>query len=87
MDYGSTSFLARLRRTFLSNPVGARVVLPDGSLAVVRRVLDTEHGRSYRVQCIDRNGRFRAHAGLSCWYSGDELRLHYYSVSAAEMAS
>jgi len=87
MNNGSTSFEARLRQSFQSNPVGSRVILPDGSLAVVRRVHDTDTGKVYKVQGIDLYGRFRALGGLSCWYSDDELRLPYWSASIAEDAA
>lgn len=85
MSNGSTSFEARLRQTFQSNPIGSRVILPDGSLAVVKRVHDTDTGKVYRVQGIHRNGRFRALDTLSCWYSDDELRLPYFTASVREV--
>ncbi len=85
MNNGSTSFEARLRHNFQSNPVGCRVMLPDGSLAVVRCAQDTDTGRSYKVQGIHLNGRFRALLGLSCWYSGHELRLPYFTASIREV--
>jgi hypothetical protein len=79
---GSTSFVDRLRADFHNNPINMRVVLPDGSLAVVKRVHETDGGRVYKVQGIHPNGRFRALQGVSCWYSADELQLHYYTARA-----
>ncbi len=85
MDQSITTFEGRLRETFQSNPVGARVILPDGSLAVVKRVHDTDTGKVYRVQGIHQNGRFRALDTLSCWYSDDELRLPYFTASVRQV--
>ncbi len=77
----STLFLDQLRQDFHINPINTRVCLPDGSLAVVRRFVDTDEGRAYRVQAIHRNGRFRTLESVSCWFRHDELRLIYYSAS------
>lgn len=77
----STSFEDRLRSQFHSNPVNMRVVLPDGSLAIVRRVECTASGKSYKVQGVGEDGKFRALVGVSCWYSADELRLPYWTAS------
>ncbi len=66
---------------FLQNPVNRRVCLPDGSLAIVRAVRGVGRDRLYKVQGIDRDGRFKHISLLSCWFSGAELRLHYYSAS------
>jgi hypothetical protein len=77
----STPYLDQLRQDFHTNPINTRVCLPDGSLAVVRRFHDTSQGRVYRVQGIQRNGRFRTLGALSCWFRHDELRLVYYSAS------
>lgn len=65
---------------FLDNPINCRVVLPDGSLGMVRQVQDTDQGRFYKVQGIDSDGHFRAYQSISCWFSVDELRLVYFSV-------
>jgi hypothetical protein len=83
----STSYLDELRNEFLSDPVHTRVVLPDGSLAVVRCVLEVDEGRVYRVQGVHPNGRFRALESISCWFRADELRLFYYTASIREVAS
>ncbi len=72
---------------FHDNPINSRVILPDGSLAVVRRFLDTDGGRVFRVQGVHRNGRFRALESISCWFRSDELRLVYYTASIREVAS
>jgi hypothetical protein len=66
---------------FHDNPTNFRVILPDGSLAVVRSFLDIDEGRVFRVQGIHRNGRFRALQSVSSWFRADELRLVYYSAS------
>jgi len=87
MNNGSTSFVERLRSKFLSNPVNMWVVLPDGSLAVVKSVSEANDGKLYKVAGIHPNGRFRALAGISCWYSADELRLRYWSASVSEVAA
>ncbi len=87
MYQGSTSFVDELRNEFLSNPINMRVVLPDGSLAVVRRVIETDTGKLYRVQGVHQNGRFRALEGISCWYSADELRLFYFTASIREVVA
>ncbi len=72
---------------FQDDPINSRVILPDGSLAVVRRVLDTDEGRVFRVQGVHRNGRFRALESISSWFRADELRLVYYTASIREVAS
>ncbi len=77
----STPYIDQLRNDFHHNPIGSRVCLPDGSLAVVRRFVDTDEGRAYRVQGIHRNGRFRRLESVSCWFRDDELRMVYYSAS------
>ncbi len=86
MYQGSTSAVDELRNEFLSDPVHMRVVLPDGSLAVVRRVLEVDEGRVYRVQGVHQNGRFRALESISCWFRSDELRLVYYTASIREVS-
>jgi hypothetical protein len=65
---------------FLDNPINRRVILPDGSLAVVKLFQDTDRGRIYKVQGLRPDGRFRALATLSCWFTADELRLVYYTA-------
>ncbi len=72
---------------FHDDPINSRVVLPDGSLAVVRRVLETDEGRVYRVQGVHQNGRFRALESIFCWFAEAELRLIYYTASIREVAS
>ncbi len=72
---------------FQDDPINSRVILPDGSLAVVRRVLETDEGRVYRVQGVHQNGRFRALESISSWFRADELRLVYYTASVCEVAS
>jgi hypothetical protein len=42
---------------------------------------DTDRGRIYKVQGLRSDGRFRALGTLSCWFTVDELRIAYYSVS------
>lgn len=66
---------------FLDNPINRRVVLPDGSLGIVRQCQETAQGRVYKVQGIDKNGHFRAYSSLSCWFRQDELRLEYFTAS------
>ena len=87
MNHCSSSVVDRLRSEFASNPINMRVVLPDGSLAVVRCVVDGASGKSYKVQGIHQNGRFRALSGISCWYSEHELRLSYSVASVVEVAA
>jgi hypothetical protein len=65
---------------FLDNPINRRVILPDGSLAVVKLFQDTDRGRIYKVQGLRPDGRFRALGTLSCWFTADELRLVYYTA-------
>jgi hypothetical protein len=72
---------------FHTDPLNKRVCLPDGSLAVVRRVIETDTGKLYRVQGIHQNGRFRALDGVSCWYSVDELRLPYFVAYVRDVAA
>jgi hypothetical protein len=71
---------------FHDDPINSRVILPDGSLAVVRCFLDTNECRVYRVQGVHPNGRFRALESISCWFRADELRLIYYTASIREVA-
>jgi hypothetical protein len=66
---------------FLDNPINRRVILPDGSLAVVKLFQDTDRCRIYKVQGLRPDGRFRALGTLSCWFTADELRIAYYSAS------
>ncbi len=77
----STAVPLDLVEDFQNNPVGSWVCLPDGSLAVVRRFLDTDEGRVFRVQGIHRNGRFRALQSVSSWFRDDELRMVYSLAS------
>lgn len=65
---------------FHENPIGWRVVLPDGSLAVVRRFEEMPEGRRYRVQGVYLNMRFRKLQGPS-WFAEDDLRLFFYTAS------
>jgi hypothetical protein len=65
---------------FLDNPINRRVILPDGSLAVVKLFQDTDRGRIYKVQGLRSDGRFRALGTLSCWFTAHELRLVYYTA-------
>jgi hypothetical protein len=66
---------------FLDNPINRRVILPDGSLAVVKLFEDTDRGRIYKVQGLRPDGRFRALGTLSCWFTAHELRLVYFTAS------
>lgn len=66
---------------FHQDPINSRVLLPDGTLAVVKAFQDTDQGRIYKVQGIHRNGRFRKLDSISCWFSANELRLFFYSAS------
>jgi hypothetical protein len=66
---------------FLDNPINRRVILPDGSLAVVKLFQDTDRGRIYKVQGLRPDGRFRALGTLSCWFTAHELRIVYYTAS------
>jgi hypothetical protein len=81
MEQNSTALPRDLVADFHNNPIGRRVVLPDGSLAIVRRFSDVDEGRVFRVQGIHRNGRFRRIESASCWFRDDELRMVYYSAS------
>jgi hypothetical protein len=66
---------------FLDNPINRRVILPDGSLAVVKLFEDTDRGRIYKVQGLRPDGRFRPLGTLSCWFTAHELRIVYYTAS------
>jgi hypothetical protein len=66
---------------FHNNPVGFRVFLPDGTLAVVKKFQDTEQGRSVKVQGIHRNGRYRKLMTPSAWFDPDDLEILIYSAS------
>lgn len=76
----STAVSRDFRTEFYNDPVGFRVLLPDRTLGVVKRVQDTDQGRIYKVQGIHQNGRFRALNNLSSWFTGDELRIVYYTA-------
>jgi hypothetical protein len=82
----STSYIDQLRDDFHDDPIGSRVCLPDGSLAVVKSFVNTDEGRAYRVQGVHANGRFRALESISCWFAEAELRLIYYTASIREVA-
>ncbi len=69
-----------VRTEFHNNPLKSRVILPDGSLAVVVAFHDTDQGRIYKVQGQHPNGRFRALGLLSCWFAENELRLFYFTA-------
>lgn len=66
---------------FRQNPVKFRVLLPDGSLGLVKAYQDTPQGRQIKVQGIRANGQFRKLDSISCWFSEDELRIYIYSAS------
>jgi len=83
MHNDSSSYLAQLRQEFQTNPINMRVLLPDGSMAIVRRVQNGASGLLYKVQGVGQDGRFYALDGVSCWYSADELRLAYWSAEVA----
>jgi hypothetical protein len=87
MNNCSRSVVSRLRSEFASNPVGFRVVLPDGTLARVVQVSDTDAGKLYKVRGLDERGKFRALVGVSSWYAVEELRLQFYSVHAREVGA
>lgn len=71
----SDSFVVEFRQ----NPLNFRVLLPDGSLAVVREFIDDDGQRLHRVQGITRRGRFcKLPRGVCRWYTAAELRLVYY---------
>lgn len=88
MNNGSTSFVARLRSRFHSNPVGIRVELPDGSLAVVKAFQDDDGQRLHRVVGVTDSGRScKLPPGVPRWYPASELKLVYYSAFVREMAA
>ncbi len=88
MNNGSTSFPVQLRQSFHSNPVGRRVWLPDGSLAVVKAFHDDHGERFHRVVGITEGGRFcKLPPRVPHWYLASELKLVYYSVRALEVAA
>lgn len=83
MNNGSTSFVAQLRQNFHLNPVGSRVWLPDGSLAVVKAFHDEGEERLHRVVGITSSGRLcKLPPGVPHWYTDADLNLVYYTVSA-----
>ena len=87
MNDGSTSYVAQLRQDFHSNPVGFRVELPDGSLAVVKAFQDDDGQRLHRVVGVTDRGRLcKLPPGVPRWYVARELKLVYYSVFAREAA-
>lgn len=82
MNNGSTSYVAQLRQNFQIDPIGFRVELPNGSLAVVRQVVDDHDGRLLRVQGVGRNGRLcKLPKGVHHWYRPDELVIRYFTAS------
>jgi hypothetical protein len=88
MPKGSTSFIEQFRLDFQNNPVGSRVVLPDGSHAVVRACINFGDGPMYRVQKCTQRGRYIPMASnVTRWYSICDLRLFYWSASVAPEAA
>ena len=78
----STSFESRLRFEFSENPVGQRVELPCGSLAVVKAFVDDDYQRLHRVVGITSRGRLcKLPPGTHHWYPAAELKLVYYTAS------
>ncbi len=78
----TTAFLRRLRNDFHNNPVGRRVWLPDGSLAVVKQFIDDDGQRLHRVVGITPTGRLcKLPPGTPRWHSIDDLKLVYYTAS------
>ncbi len=88
MNNGSTSSAARLRERFHSNPVGMRVVLPDGTDAMIKAVHDTKNGKEYEVRGVHPgpSGRFRSRGGARSRYSAAELELRYFTASVRQVA-
>lgn len=81
----STPLPRNLAIEFHDNPVGFRVQLPNGSLAVVREVLDASDGRLLRVQGTGFNGRFcKLPKGVHHWYSPSELQIVYFTASVRD---
>lgn len=78
---GSTSVDDTVREQFHSDPVGWRVELPDGSLAVVKRLHKTAAGTLYEVRGIHHNWRFRSLGGAPSRYRADELQIVYFTAS------
>lgn len=66
---------------FKQNPVKFRVLLPDGSLGIVRAYRDTDKGREIKVQGIHPNGQFRKLHRSSLWFSEGDLKIYIYSAS------
>lgn len=77
----STSFVEQLRQDFHNNPIEFRVLLPDGSHAIVKDFLDIANTRAYRVQTCTPRGRYTPMGDTRRYYSDDELRLFYFSAT------
>lgn len=83
----SSSYVERLRSRFHSNPVGMRVVLPDGTDAMIKAVYDTPRGKEYEVRGVHpgRAGRFRSRGGARSRYVAAELELRYFEASVRQV--
>lgn len=78
----STSFVEQLRSEFTKAPVGFRVVLPDGSHAVVKECIDSPDGPVYRVQHCTSRGRYIAvPPGTPRHFTASHLKLFYWSAT------
>lgn len=77
----STALPRDLVEEFHNKPIRKRVVLPDGSHAVVTKVSEFGGPKAYKVQKCTPRGRFIPMHGAPSWYSEDELSLFYRSAS------
>lgn len=77
----STSFVDQLRQDFHNNPIQFRVLLPDGSHAIVRSFEDMFGLRLYKVQGCTPRGRYVAMADTRKYYLDSELKLFYFSAT------
>lgn len=67
---------------FHINPLGFRVELPNGSVAVVREVIGEGAERMCRVQGVTPYMRFcKLPKGVHHWYRPDELAILYFTAS------
>lgn len=77
----STAVPSHLLEKFQSNPIGIKVCLPDGALALIVKYRDTDKGRIFSVRGIGENNQFVPIRSISTWFSGLELRLVWYEAS------
>ncbi len=68
---------ASLRIELAENPIGKRVILPDGTKARVKRVGAESGTTVYKVQGLTHNSGYRSLKGQRSWFTVDEFTFEF----------